>query len=148
MLKICFVCLGNICRSPMAEYIMKDKVKALNIEKNFQITSRATSYEEDGNDIYSAAKEVLNNHNIPYQLHKSKRLEKDDYEKYDYFLCMEDKNIENCLRIFGSDNANKIKKLLPKNIADPWYTREFEKTYQELVKGIDLFLENYEKQRL
>ena len=90
MIKICFICLGNICRSPMAEFVLKDKVKKMNLEKKFLIVSRATSYEESGNHMHRGTKEILNKNNIPYTNHVSTRLEKEDYSKYDYFICMDD----------------------------------------------------------
>lgn len=141
MIKICFVCLGNICRSPMAEYIMKKKLKDLNLDKEFSIVSRATSYEEQGNDIYPSAKRKLEEENIPYDNHSATRLEPDDYQKYDYFICMEERNITNSLRIFESDPNNKIIKLLDKDIADPWYTGNFDITYSELDKGLNKLIE-------
>lgn len=142
MLKICFVCLGNICRSPMAEFIMKKKLNDLNLSASFQITSRATSYEESGNDIYPPAKRKLSEEHIPYTNHLATRLEKTDYDTYDYFICMEESNIKNALRIFGSDPDNKIFRLLditstPKDIADPWYTGNFNETYHDLDIGLD-----------
>ncbi len=137
MIKICFVCLGNICRSPMAEFIMKGKVKKLNLNDKFYITSKATSYEESGNDMYIYAKNKLDEKGVFYTKHSSKRLEKDDYNKYDYFICMEESNIKNALKIFKEDKENKIIKLLDKDIDDPWYTGNFEKTYNDLVKGIE-----------
>ncbi len=136
MLKICFVCLGNICRSPMAEFIMKSKVN----DNDYLIESRATSYEEQGNDIYPPAKKKLDEEHIPYSRHYATRLEKEDYDKYDIFYCMEESNISSCIRIFGSDKDNKIKKLLPRDIADPWYTNNFDITYNDLVEGIDELL--------
>ena len=136
MLKICFVCLGNICRSPMAEFIMKNKVN----QKDYLIESRATSYEEQGNDIYPPAKKKLDEEHITYNRHYATRLEKEDYDKFDVFYCMEESNISNCIRIFGSDKDNKIKKLLPRDIADPWYTNNFDITYNDLVEGIDLLI--------
>jgi len=139
MIKICFVCLGNICRSPMAEYIMKDKINKLGLNNEILITSKATSYEEQGNDIYPPAKEELDRHNIKYDKHKATRLEKDDYEKYDYFICMEDSNIRNIKYIFD-DPDNKIIKLLDKNISDPWYTGNFIDTYNDLDIGIDILI--------
>lgn len=141
MIKICFVCLGNICRSPMAEYIMKKKLKDLNLDKEFLIVSRATSYEEQGNDIYPKAKRKLEEENIPYDNHSATRLEQDDYQKYDYFICMEERNITNSLRIFESDPNNKVIKLLDKDIADPWYTGNFDITYSELDKGLNKLIE-------
>ncbi len=136
MLKICFVCLGNICRSPMAEFIMKSKVN----DNDYLIESRATSYEEQGNDIYPPAKKKLDEEHIPYSRHYATRLEKEDYDKYDIFYCMEESNISSCIRIFGNDKDNKIKKLLPRDIADPWYTNNFDITYNDLVEGIDELL--------
>lgn len=140
MIKICFVCYGNICRSPMAEYIMKDKVNKLGISDKFYITSRATSYEEEDNDIYPPAKKELEDRNIPYSSHKAERLESDDYEKYDYFVCMEDANIKS-IKYILNDTEHKIIKLLPKDIADPWYTGNFKKTYEDLDKGIDKLID-------
>lgn len=145
MIKICFVCLGNICRSPMAEYIMKKKLKDLNLENKFKIVSRATSYEEQGNDIYPPAKRKLTEENIPFSNHTATRLEKDDYNKYDYFICMEQRNITNALRIFESDPNNKIFTLLDKDIADPWYTGNFDDTYNDLDYGLDNFIQELEK---
>lgn len=145
MIKICFVCLGNICRSPMAEYMMKKKLKDLNLEEEFQIVSRATSYEEEGNDIYPPAKRKLQEKNIPFSFHKSTRLEPTDYDKYDYFICMEQRNISNSLRILGNDINNKVFTLLDKDIADPWYTGNFDATYNDLDIGLDQLISNLKK---
>ena len=145
MIKICFVCLGNICRSPMAEYIMKKKLKDLNLENEYHIVSRATSYEEQGNDIYPPAKRKLTEENIPFSNHTATRLEKSDYEKYDYFICMEQRNRTNTLRIFESDPSNKIFTLLDKDIADPWYTGNFDDTYNDLDYGLDNLIKELEK---
>lgn len=145
MIKICFVCLGNICRSPMAEYIMKKKLKDLNLENEYHIVSRATSYEEQGNDIYPPAKRKLTEKNIPFSNHTATRLEKDDYNKYDYFICMEQRNITNTLRIFESDPSNKTFTLLDKDIADPWYTGNFDDTYNDLDYGLDNLIKELEK---
>ena len=145
MIKICFVCLGNICRSPMAEYIMKKKLKDLNLENEYHIVSRATSYEEEGNDIYPPAKRKLQEKNIPFSFHKSTRLEPTDYDKYDYFICMEQRNISNSLRILGNDINNKVFTLLDKDIADPWYTGNFDATYNDLDIGLDQLISNLKK---
>lgn len=136
MINICFVCLGNICRSPMAEFIMKDKVKKLGLEKYFYITSRATSYEEEGNDIYPPAKEMLDKMGISYDRHFSKRLESTDYDKFDYFICMEDANTRNIKYIF-EDRDKKVFKLLDRDIRDPWYSGNFLDTYNDLDEGIN-----------
>lgn len=140
MIKICFVCLGNICRSPMAEFIMKDKIKKLNLEDKYYIESRATSYEEEGNDMHIGAKEILNLNNISYTKHKAKRLEIDDYQKFDYFICMDDSNVRNTINIFENDDFNKVFKLNKENVKDPWYTGNFNETYNDLNEGIDKFL--------
>lgn len=138
-MRICFVCLGNICRSPMAEFIMKDKVKKLGLENKFYIESRATSYEEEGNDMYPPAKKMLTEKGISYTRHYAKRLEKEDYSKFDLFVCMEEDNIRNIKYIFD-DVDKKVIKLLDRNIADPWYTNNFISTYNDLVEGIDLLI--------
>ena len=145
MIKICFVCLGNICRSPMAEYIMKKKLKDQNLDNEFLIVSRATSYEEQGNDIYPPAKRKLTEKNIPFSNHSATRLEKNDYDKYDYFICMEKRNITNTLRIFENDPYNKIFTLLDKDIADPWYTGNFNDTYSDLDVGLDKLINDLKK---
>ncbi len=138
MMRVCFICLGNICRSPMAEFIMKKKVK----HDEYIIESRATSYEEQGNDMYRPAKKKLIEEGIPFTKHSARCLEKEDYDKFDIFYCMEDSNIRNTLIIFGSDPENKVHKLLPKDIDDPWYTNDFDTTYDELVEGIDLIIDS------
>ena len=140
-MRICFVCLGNICRSPMAEFIMKDKVKLLGREKEFIIESRGTSYEEEGNDMYPPAKRMLDSKGIPYTRHYAKRLEESDYNKFDLFICMEEANIRNISYIFD-DPDNKVIKLLDRDISDPWYTGNFISTYNDLCEGINLFLKN------
>ena len=145
MIKICFVCLGNICRSPMAEFMMKKKLKDLNLENEFLIVSRATSYEEQGNDIYPPAKRKLIEKDIPFSNHSATRLEKNDYDKYDYFICMEKRNITNTLRIFENDPYNKIFTLLDKDIADPWYTGNFNDTYSDLDIGLDKLINDLKK---
>ena len=138
-MRICFVCLGNICRSPMAEFIMKYKVNKLGLSDKYIIESRATSYEEDGNDMYPLAKRMLDEKNIPYTRHFARRLEKDDYFKFDLFVCMEEANIRNVSYIFD-DPENKVIKLLDRDISDPWYTGDFISTYNDLIEGIDKLL--------
>lgn len=138
MIRICFVCLGNICRSPMAEFIMKDLVKKEGLEKEFLIESRATSDEEIGNDMHPGTKSVLDKNNIPYERHYATRLLKSDYDKYDYFIGMDDYNILSIKRLFGTDK--KVYKLLDftkknKEIDDPWYTHNFNVTYDDVDKG-------------
>lgn len=141
MIRICFVCLGNICRSPMAEYMMRDKVKKLGISDKFIIDSKGTSYEEEGNDMYPPVKKLLDEKGISYDRHRACRLEIDDKEKYDYFICMDDSNVVNTKRIVG--DSSKIIKLLDRDVSDPWYSGEFLKTYNDLEEGIDLLLLKY-----
>jgi protein-tyrosine phosphatase len=128
----------------MAEFIMKDKINKLGLSDKFVIASRATSYEEEGNDMHNGAKKMLDEMNISYTKHRAKRLEKDDYLKYDYFICMDSSNIRNINYIFADTN-NKVFKLLDRDIADPWYTGNFIDTYNDLDEGIDLLIDRLVK---
>ena len=147
MIKICFVCLGNICRSPMAEFIMKDLIVKNNLINSIYITSRATSYEEVGNSIYPPAKDKLKEHHIYFDNNKKATvLEKEDYDKYDYIIGMEDRNIINIERILNKHNPDKIKRLLdysnnPRDISDPWYSNNFDKAYEDILEGCTFFLD-------
>ena len=150
MIKICFVCLGNICRSPMAEFIMKDYVKKAHLENQIQITSRATSQSEFGNDMYENAKNVLDKYHVPYEKHFSKSLKKEDYEKYDYIIGMDNSNMKNMIQLFQKED--KLYRIMdftdtPKEVEDPWYTRNFEQTYQDLTKGCFAFLKFLEEKK-
>ena len=139
MIRICFICHGNICRSPMAEFIMKHKVKELKLENKFYITSKATSSEELGNDIHPGTQKKLLENNIPYTRHYASKVQETDYNDFDYFICMDDKNVRNLSYIFD-DPKNKVYKLLSKDIADPWYTGNFDLTYDEIVQGINYLI--------
>ena len=139
MIRICFVCLGNICRSPMAEYVMKDKVKKLGLSDKFIIESRATSYEEEGNDMHSGTKEMLRLNNISFERHCAQRAESTDLDKFDLFVCMDSSNISNLKRIIG--DSSSIIKLLDRDVADPWYTGNFKVTYNDIVEGIDKLID-------
>ena len=150
MIRVCFVCHGNICRSPMAEFILKDMVSKRNMEEQFYIESAATSTEEIwngiGNPVYPPAREELAKHGIRCDGKRAVQLKKSDYEKYDYILGMEERNIRNMMRILGSDPENKVKLFLsyssrPRDIADPWYTGDFRATYRDIVEGCEGFLQ-------
>ena len=153
MIKVMFVCLGNICRSPMAEFVLKDMVNKKGLSNEFYIKSSATSYEEIGNDIYCGARDKLIQKNIPFTKRKATRLTPGDYNKYDFIIGMEEANIRDIKRIVGEDKENKIYKLLdfsnnPRDIADPWYTGNFEVTYNDIVDGCHSFLESLDKKRI
>jgi len=145
MIKIMFVCLGNICRSPMAEFVLKDLVKKEHLSDEFYISSSATSNEEIGNGVHFGTIRKLNQMNIPVENRVAVQLKKEDYEKYDYIIGMEDYNVKNIIRIIGHDINNKVYKLLdfsdnPRDIADPWYTGNFDKTYEDILEGCKSFL--------
>lgn len=140
MIKILFVCLGNICRSPMAEYVFKDMTEKRGLINHFFIASAATSSEEAGNPVHSGTRNKLMEKGIDTSLKRAVQLRKEDYEKYDYIIGMEQSNIRSMERIFKGDTRNKIMRLLdlaphPRDIADPWYTGDFDKTYEDVYEG-------------
>ena len=138
MIKILFVCHGNICRSPMAEFIFKDLVKE--DDKEFHIESRATSREEIGNPVYPPAKRKLKEYGILCDGKVAKQITKEDYEKFDYIICMDNNNLRNIRYVVGEDTYNKISLLMEwtgekKEVSDPWYTGDFETAYRDILKG-------------
>ena len=141
MIKILFVCHGNICRSPMAEFVMKHKVKNLGMEKDFVINSAATSYEELGNPVHHGTRKKLREVGILCGSHRATVMTQNDYKIYDYIIAMDSNNIRNIMRIIGSDPLNKVKLLLDfanrqgESIADPWYTGNFDATYKDIDEG-------------
>jgi len=146
MFKIMFVCHGNICRSPMAEFIFKDMLKTSNMHDKIHVSSSATSTEEIGNSVYPPARRILFSHGISCDGKYSVQLKKSDYDKYDLFIGMDSANIRNMLRIFGSDPQNKIKKIMDYSdggdVADPWYTGDFETTYNDIYSSCQKLLES------
>ena len=151
MIKVLFVCLGNICRSPMAEFVFKDMVNKKGLSNEFYIESAATSSEAVGEGIYFGTRDILKEQGIPFEERKARQMTKADYNKFDYILGMEQKNIANILRIVGEDKENKVRRLLdfsesPRDIADPWYTGDFDITYYDVEDGCCKFLEYIIKQ--
>ena len=146
MFKVLFVCHGNICRSPMAEYVLRDYVNKLGIKDNFIIDSAATSQEEIGNDVHPGTRQVLNEQGIPCGHHTARQLRSKDATQWDYFIGMDSANIRNMKRILGRDSHNKIYKLLEfssseKDVADPWYTDDFDTAYNDILTGCTALLE-------
>ncbi len=151
-----FVCHGNICRSPMAEFIMKKLVKDNGLENEFLIKSSATSTEEIwngvGNPVYPPAKAELARHGISCEGKHAVQLTRDDYDKYDLFIGMDSMNIRNMHRILGGDPENKVRKLMDYtdrggDVADPWYTRSFDVTYRDVLAGCEGLLKEINKER-
>ena len=146
MKSILFVFHGNICRSPMAEFVMKDLVQKAGLEHAFSIASAATSTEEIGNPVYPPARRKLAQHGIGCAGHAARQLRRDDYDRYDYLIGMDSANLRNMHRICGGDPAGKISLLLdwtdrPGSVADPWYTGDFEATWQDVLEGCRNLLE-------
>ncbi len=153
MVKVLFVCHGNICRSPMAEFIMKDLVRRENLEDQFYIASAATSMEEIGNPVYPPARRKLAEHGLACAGKTARRMERRDYREYDYLVGMEQFNLRNMMRILGDDPEHKVFRLLdfsnrPRDIDDPWYTGDFETAYREILEGCEVLLEYICRERL
>lgn len=144
MIKIMFVCHGNICRSPMAEFVLKDMVKQKGIAEKFHIASSATSREEIGNPVHPGTKKKLAEYHISTAGKYAVQLTKQDYNNYDYLIAMDSYNIKNIMYIIGNDPENKVKKLLDfadgGDIADPWYTGNFDDTYRDILTGCEALL--------
>lgn len=164
MIKVLFICHGNICRSPIAEFVLKDMVEKRGIQDFFEIASAATSTEEiwggRGNPVYPPAQAVLREHGIGktaytnFSNKRARQVTRADYAYYDYLLCADAANIRNTTWITGADYLEKIKLLLDftdrpgRSIADPWYTDRFDETYRDVVEGCTAFLAELERQGL
>lgn len=153
MIKILFICHGNICRSPMAEYVMKDMVRKAGCEAEFEIASAATSREEIGNDIHRGTKAKLREQGIAFEKRQARQVTKKDYEEFDYLILMDRENKRGLSRIISADPYNKVHMLLSfagkdRDIADPWYTGNFDETYDDVVAGCQAFLQSLAKQNL
>ncbi|MBQ8868162.1 MAG: low molecular weight phosphotyrosine protein phosphatase [Oscillospiraceae bacterium] len=143
MKKVLFLCHGNICRSPIAEFVFKDMTRALPIH----VESMAVSREEIGNGIYPPAAAVLRAHSIPFASHRARQITRADYDDFDYVIVMESYNIPRLMRIIGEDDGNKVCRLLdftdaPGDIEDPWYSGNFEKVFNEISYGCKALLEH------
>lgn len=150
-MRIMFVCHGNICRSPMAEFVFKSMIKSRVIESDFVVCSSATSTEEIwngvGNPVYPPVKALLDSKGIDTSGKRAVQLKQSDYDKYDLFIGMDQANIRNMARILGGDKEQKIHKLLEytgssADVSDPWYTRNFEKCYEDIYAGCKALLES------
>ena len=140
MIKILFICHGNICRSPMAEFVMKRLVDEAGLGDQFEIASAATSTEEIGNPVYPSARRELAEHGIGSKGKTARQMTRQDYAYYDYVIAMDRNNLRNLKRMFGEDTEQKISLLMdythrPGDVADPWYTGDFETTWQDVSEG-------------
>ena len=150
MHRIMFVCHGNICRSTMAEFVMKDLVKRAGREADFVIASSATSREEIGNDTHPGTTRALSAHGVSFSPRAAVQLNAADYDAYDLFVGMDSANIRNMRRMLDGDSAGKVHKLLEfsegvatddaSDVADPWYTGDFETTYNDVLRGCEALL--------
>lgn len=151
MIRVLFVCHGNICRSPMAEFIMKDIVKKAGLDEKIEISSVATTQDEIGNDMYPPAKRKLEEMGIPYTRRAARLFTSADYEKYDVIIGMDEENREDLLHLTQGDPKKKLKQLMdftdtPKEVADPWYTGNFNETYEDILRGTTGLLQALRKQ--
>ena len=149
MTNILMICHGNICRSPMAEYVMQNMVEQRHISHKYHIESAATSREEIGNDVHYGTKRKLAEVGIACPRRHARQVTRQDYDTYDYLIVMDQMNIRNLHRIIGSDPDHKVHKLLDfvgsdRDIADPWYTGNFDETYDDIVEGVTALIEKLE----
>ena len=147
MIKVLFICHGNICRSPMSEFIMREMVRQRGLSDLIGVDSAATSREEIGNDMYPPAKRKLIEEGIPFERRHARQITRADYDRYDMIICMERYNLRNISRIIPDDPEGKIHLLLdysdsPRDISDPWYTGDFDRAYADIVEGCEGLLEH------
>lgn len=150
MIKILFVCHGNICRSPMAEFVMKDLVKKAGRTAEFEIASAATSTEEIGNPVYPPARRKLAEHGISCTGKAARQLTRADYDRWDLLIGMDQANLHNMRRLFPDDPEQKLHLLMdytsrPGQVADPWYTGDFEATWRDVLEGCQGLLDKLQK---
>lgn len=146
MIRILFVCLGNICRSPMGEFICKSEAAARGFADKLYVASAGTSGEEEGNPVYPPAQAELAKHGISCNGKRARRLRREDGKNFDYILCMEESNVRDARRICGESHAEIVRLLdytsHPRDIADPWWTRDFGTAYAEISEGVSAFLDD------
>lgn len=152
MIKILFICHGNICRSTMAQFVMQHLVRKNGQEQNFLIDSKATSTEELGNGPHYGTVRKMQEMNIPMVPHRAEQMQRKDYRNYDYIIGMDQWNYRNIMRIIGKDPENKVSLLLdwtehPRDIADPWYTGNFDQTYEDVAEGCEALLQALQSDR-
>ncbi len=145
MIKILFICHGNICRSPMAEFVMKDLVHKEGLNDYFYIESSAVSREEIGNPVYPPVRRLLNDLGIDCSDKRARVMTKEDYQKFDYIIAMDESNLYGIRRIVGEDTEHKVHLLLEytkenRDVRDPWYTRNFDETYHDVQNGCTALL--------
>ena len=145
MIKVLFVCHGNICRSTMAEFLFKYMVRIMHKEDQFIIESCGTSDEEHGNPVHYGTARILDRFDIDYSKKRARQIKKEDYDKFDYIIGMDNYNKQNLLRFFNGDKDNKISLLLDysgdnRDVIDPWYTGHFEDTFNDISKGLNAFV--------
>ena len=143
--RILFICHGNICRSPMAEFILKDMVEKAGRAGEFEIASAATSTEEIGNDIYPPAKRILTQKGVKFESRRARQITRKDYDYYDFIIAMDENNLRNLKRMLGEDTEHKISLMMDyagknRDVADPWYTGDFETTFNDITDGCMGFL--------
>lgn len=145
MIRVLFVCHGNICRSPMAEFVMKDLVQKAGLADSFEIESAATSTEELGNPVHRGTRKILAARGISCEGKTARQIRREDYDKFDYLIGMDDDNVRRMRHMLRGDPDGKIYKLLEfanssRSIADPWYTGDFEATYRDVMEGCEALL--------
>lgn len=146
MIKILFVCHGNICRSPMAEFVLKDMTRKSGLSDQFKIESAATHWDEIGSPVYPPARRIMAEHGISCSGKTARLLNRKDYQEYDYLIGMDSANLRNMNRICGGDPEHKFSSLLDwchemRDVADPWYTGNFDNTWRDVNKGCSALLD-------